>query len=310
MYFPILRGKQYELQAVEELSDLIKKHENVCPIIEPMNYNSLSKRILLELDNSETPFVLILNPSVGNLAGCMSDIEEQIISKLSSYNTTVLGLIVDDETQYNEIEEILQTFDEFQFAIYHIKDVNCTDKLLELSYAEKRIKYHFFYKHDTSKAYRKKFSDFKRVIIEDTYTSAKRNADYPTQNEFSNIVYKYKKNYFGFGDFQTIGGAYSNSGGPAHAVALHLTDEDDEDNEINIVHFISDDKEGNYNVQGKYFQALRKLCSFVEEKRGEPFTLGEIGFATNLKEGEFHGLGFPKKLSIMHHIHLMSEIIK
>lgn len=36
MYFPYLRGKQYELLAVKELSGLLGEQQKVVPIIEPV----------------------------------------------------------------------------------------------------------------------------------------------------------------------------------------------------------------------------------------------------------------------------------
>lgn len=310
MYFPVLRGKKYELQAVEELVAVIKKKKNICPVIEPMNVNSLTKRILFDLDSKESPFILAINPCVGDMVGCTEKIEDSLINEFSSFKSTMLAYLVDEETTLDEVKEVLEEFENFNFAIFHVNDTDIEDDLVALSKKEHRIKYHLFNKTETNKLYRKAFKDFNRVIIEDPYRPAKRNADYPKQNAFSDTVFKYHKNYYGFGDFQTIGGDYSENGGPAHAVALHLTDEDIDEEELNVVHFVSTDVKGNHNVQGKYFQALKKLCDYVEESRGEPFTVGEIGFAENLIEGKFHGLGFPKKLSIMHHVHLMSELMK
>lgn len=90
-------------------------------------------------------------------------------------------------------------------------------------------------------------------------------------------------------------------------VALHLTYL--KDNDIWIRHFVSDDKVGTTNVQGKYFQALRKLVDFLDHYNGTPETIGAKQFRENLADGVFHQLGYPKKLSIKHHVELMIQLL-
>ncbi len=310
MYFPILRGKQYELQALEELSTFIKDKRNVCPFIEPVNTNSLSKRILKNLDRDEVPFILALNPCVGEMTGCCEEIETELIDMFESTDTTMLGYFLSEETTVEEVKSILDRYNNFSFALYHIEESENVDEIIKLAKKNNSIRYHLFHKKNTGKKYRKNFSELNRVIIEDPFLSAEKNALYPKMNDFSDLAFEFSSEYFGFGDFQIVGEPYSESGGPATAVALHLTEEDMDDEEVTVRHFVSNDTDGRKNVQKKYFQALEKLCSHVVDLRGEPWTLGEIGFAENLKDKKYHGLGFPKKLSIMHHIELMSEIIK
>jgi len=309
MYFPVLRGKQYELQALESLIEVIHTNKNVCPIIEPMNYNSLSKRILKKLNQEKVPFVIMTNPLVGDLVGCEEEISEEIILELDSYDTTIVGYNINKMTTVDDLISFHERYENYEYAFYHNEDNESLEKLIFEFEKLKSIKYHFFFKDDTTKYYRKLVDKHKRVLIEDPFISAPRNVDYSHRNDFSSSIYKFKSKYLGFGDFQTIGKPYSDSGGPAHAVALHLTDNDEEDNELTIVHFVSTDTEGTHNVQGKYFQALEKLCDYVEDEREKPWTLGEESYLDNLQEGKYHGLGYPKKLSIMHHIHLISDII-
>ena len=74
MYFPYLRGKQYELLALKELSTLLGAENAVIPIIEPVRSTEGSglDRCLDALSEAGCDFILIMNPSVGALQGEMA----------------------------------------------------------------------------------------------------------------------------------------------------------------------------------------------------------------------------------------------
>lgn len=149
----------------------------------------------------------------------------------------------------------------------------------------------------------------KRVIIKDSFNRLSRNADYVPDEYFSDLFSTYKPDFYGFGDFQIVG-VGTGGGGPAHAVALHLTYlKEPNGQEIWVRHFVSDDKLGTSNVQGKYFQALRKLVTFLNQYSNTPETIGAREYRENLIDGVFHQLGYPKKLSMKHHIELMIQVL-
>ena len=90
MYFPYLRGKQFELIALRELCSLFPQELNkISPIIEPVKASSTIKSTLAEFVNRNANFNLIINPRVGDLEGQYERIIEIITSSIpAEYKTT------------------------------------------------------------------------------------------------------------------------------------------------------------------------------------------------------------------------------
>ena len=91
------------------------------------------------------------------------------------------------------------------------------------------------------KLYQKHFKGAKRVLLRDGFERM-RNADYVLVTPFSDLHATFgDEDMDGFGDFLIVGDEYRESGGPAYAVAIHLTFIDpDQDNAMQIYHFVSD----------------------------------------------------------------------
>ena len=65
MYFPYLRGRQYELIALRELLENNKLSNNVIPIIEPVRLSPTLVSTLEAFATKKQPCALIMNPAVG-----------------------------------------------------------------------------------------------------------------------------------------------------------------------------------------------------------------------------------------------------
>lgn len=67
MYQPYIRGKQFELIGIRELttSVLLPNKQKVSPIIEPVKNSSTLKTTLKELAGNDINFTVIANPQVG-----------------------------------------------------------------------------------------------------------------------------------------------------------------------------------------------------------------------------------------------------
>ena len=67
MYFPLLRGKQFELKALREFSASCPNNTHVIPIIEPVN-DGLSPLVqgIREMSQNGLCFAMILNPELGD----------------------------------------------------------------------------------------------------------------------------------------------------------------------------------------------------------------------------------------------------
>jgi hypothetical protein len=114
----------------------------------------------------------------------------------------------------------------------------------------------------------------------------------------------------GFGDFLIVGDEYSESGGPAYAIAIHLTFIDpDQDDLMQIYHFKSDQQSTPTDPAGKFAEALEVMMETIgppgSSKVYETSAIKE--FRMLHTQGHFPGLGYVKKLSMNHHIETLAH---
>ena len=137
------------------------------------------------------------------------------------------------------------------------------------------------------------------------------NAHYAPEEHFSDLHITYDdENMNGFGDFLIVGDEYSESGGPARAIAIHLTflKEDDDDN-MYIRHYVSNRTEGVSDPGGKFLEALQKLVIDIDKNYQLFNTNACDEYRKLLQEEHFPGLGVAKKLSMQHHIEIIAKFL-
>jgi hypothetical protein len=112
----------------------------------------------------------------------------------------------------------------------------------------------------------------------------------------------------GFGDFLIVGDVYSEGGGPAYAVAIHLTYIDaDDDDVMYVYHFVSTTNDTPTDPAGKFGQALQKLIDKLDTGHSKLFETSAIKEFRDLHaKKHFPGLGYVKKLSMKHHIETLA----
>lgn len=99
MYFPYLRGKQFELIAVRDLCSLFPNDIlKTSPVIEPVKSSSTLKSALKELAVKGVNFNIIINPRVGDLQQKHQDIIDVLNETIQNYNNYQLAIIVDSNT--------------------------------------------------------------------------------------------------------------------------------------------------------------------------------------------------------------------
>lgn len=308
MYHPYLRGKQYELILLRENAKLIK-NASMVPIIEPVkkNLTALNKAID-ELKKEYVPFILIINPSYGDFENNSLPIEEVISRTLADYNNFCIGYIVDANSKLIDVEDFLSRFTENQIAFIH-NNYPKPKELANLINQYANIKKHIFL--DDQILYRRQFNveGIERVLVKDGFNRSKSNRDYGGDETFSelHLTYSDELGLDGFGDFLIVGDQYIEGGGPAYAVAIHLTYINDEDERMNICHFVSNNNDTPTNPAGKFSEALYKLVQRVEEDtqiyQGEAYRQ----YKKLYDEGHYPGLGIVKKLSMQHHIEVLAD---
>lgn len=311
MYFPYLRGKQFELIALREISEIMaNKIESISPIIEPVKNSSTLKSTLLELRNKNINFNIIINPSVGDLKNSSGTVLDVIQEQLNGFSNYQIAIIVNESTNVPEMLDILRERD-IEFAgitLIHEAVTNVSaiiDFTDDFSFVNNVI-----YFQKTSRRYNREFDRNTWVGLEDFFITQLKNADYLSveDSQFSEEHLYYQQDGFkGFSDFLTIGDNYSETGFLPYAVAIHLSYADN-DNKIRIKHFVSDSNDDASDIGGKFAEALEKLVTWCEENN-IPNTIAILQFKELYRTGHFPGLGSIKKLSIMHHIELVLNLI-
>lgn len=66
MYFPYLRGRQFELIALRELLEGKRISEKVIPIIEPVKPSSTLLKTLKTFVKNDREIAVVFNPTVGD----------------------------------------------------------------------------------------------------------------------------------------------------------------------------------------------------------------------------------------------------
>ena len=120
MYYPYLRGKQFELLLVRENGELIKEND-IHPIIEPVNTNFKAiGRALDELNKLEVEYVLIINPKAGENPVKQDEILSKLYEEfIRGHKNVRMGYIVDAKSDINSMTNVLDKYIEMPFSIIH-----------------------------------------------------------------------------------------------------------------------------------------------------------------------------------------------
>ena len=173
--------------------------------------------------------------------------------------------------------------------------------------------HHVFIEEYANTLYRKHYDDSTRILVRDGF-KRRKNSEYakiPVE-EFSELHLTYRDmNMDGFGDFLIVGDSYSESGGPAYAVAIHLTFIDPEKDDVMFIyHFVSTTNDTPTDPAGKFAQALKKLIDTLDSGTSKLLESSAIKEFRDLHaKGHFPGLGYVKKLSMKHHIETLADFL-
>ena len=77
MYFPYLRGRQYELLALRELANNNLLGDYVIPIIEPVKLSPTLVNTMADFIKTNHPLSVIRNPAVGTFMSDWQDVQEE-----------------------------------------------------------------------------------------------------------------------------------------------------------------------------------------------------------------------------------------
>lgn len=311
MYFPYLRGKQFELLALKELSPLLGPRQNVTPIIEPVRAPEGGlTRCLQALSDNNLGYALVVNPSAGELqAEVMPEAIGNYIRTNGLPGTPTLGVLVDEAT---DIDATLRAYEgrygsHFPLMLVH-NGLSAELEALRLRTNSLNRKFDVV-DFGVRKAYFRAFRN-DQILLHDGFERAERNSDYLDRGEtdFSDDHLFYAdEGWTGFGDYLTIGSGYVDGGFTPRAVAIHWTYEPITGGIIKIRHFTSENNGDIANVGGKFLEAAKKLVAFLDQQ--DIHTVASEVMRQHLANSTYPGLGIVKKLSIQNHLELISTIL-
>lgn len=311
MYHPYFRGKQFELITIREMAPLMAASGFV-PIIEPVREALKGlERALTEICKAEGKAIVIVNPFHGDHADDGVSISALLEKGFLDKDGITAGILLQNDMDTGDALACYEKHKSHSPTFIHAGFTEARALAEKLGEGLADSSHVFFEKH-CHKLYRKHFKGAaKRVLLRDGF-ERRRNADHPAVELFSDLHVTFEEEDMdGFGDFLIVGDDYTEGGGPAYAVAIHLTFIDpDEDEVMYIYHFVSTTKDTPTDPAGKFAQALDKLIKKLDSGTSNLFESSAIKEFRELhKKGHFPGLGYVKKLSMNHHIETLVEFL-
>jgi hypothetical protein len=308
MYHPYFRGKQFELITIRETAELLAKSGFV-PIIEPVK-EALSglNRTLKAICDAGGKAVVIVNPYHGDHAEDGADITALLKDEFHANKNISAGILLKEDMDIGAALDYYKKHTKHKPIFVHAGFTEAK-ALAEKLGANIGATQHVFFEKHCGKLYRKHFKGSQRILLRDGF-KRRRNADHPPIEEFSDLHVTYEEEGMdGFGDFLIVGDDFIEGGGPAYAVAIHLTFIDpDKDDEMFINHFVSTTKDTPTDPAGKFGQALDKLIVKLDSGESKLFEGDAIKeFRSIHANSNFPGLGSVKKLSMKHHIETLAD---
>lgn len=310
MYFPYVRGKQFELIALRDLCKSLPNFSTkISPVIEPVKNSSTFKSTLKALAESNSNFNVIINPRFGDFKTPI-EIINILKSEIKQYQNYQIGIIIDEKSksQLETIVDFINDTDLNNLGITLMHNLEISSNKIDFLTTNLNVKYNLIYFSKTSRRYYREFNQDTRVSLDDYFKELSRNVDY--LNVDSNFSEEYRfyaqDGFVGFGDFLTIGDSYSETGFLPRAIAIHLSYIDEND-KIRVKHFVSDSNGDTSDIGGKFAEALDKLVTWCNSHN---INTKAVDIYRELHQrGHFPGLGTLKKLSIMNHIELIIDKI-
>lgn len=314
MYFPYVRGRQYELLALRELALNNLLGSTVIPIVEPVKLSPTLVNTMEDFIKLEQPIAIIGNPSVGSFLSDLDNAKNkprdagysQKFKEFFNYNSVIKTVIIGPYAK-----ELLEKIEKMGINKSEIIVINSNRDYMsfyENHFAEEAPLYTLI---PDESIFRRKTKQHK-VLLDDKFEKQDRNADYQdTPDEFFSDDHLYYKDdgFEGFSDYSVIGNEYLDSGFAPYAVAIHIVYFAD-DKTLRVRHFVSDTNDDISNPALKFYEAVKKLAKWYEANSSKiALTKGLEKLLTHYKQESYPGLGTIKKLSLMHHIELVGKYL-
>lgn len=310
MYHPYFRGKQFELITVRETAPILAAAQ-FKPIIEPVR-ESLGglQKALDAVVEAKGNAVVIVNPYHGDLSEAGGELTKLLQNKYLDLPSISAGILLKHDTTLAEALECYEAHEAHKPVFVHAGFGDAKGLADSLDDFTKKD-CHVFFDRFCGKLYQKHFKGAHRVLLKDGF-ERKRNADYAPVEPFSDLHVTYPdEGMDGFGDFLIVGDDFTEGGGPAYAVAIHLTFIDPgKDDAMWVYHFVSERQNTPKDPAGKFGEALAKMIQRLNAPKSYVVETEAVKeFREFYEQGHFPGLGYVKKLSMNHHVETLADYL-
>lgn len=292
MYYPYLRGKQFDLLALTALIQAKRWSPKVIPIIEPVRDSATLKKTIELFDQKKLPLYIVENPQVGTFKLFN---EKKHLWSLSKDSTVKRAWIV--------TEADLEPADLFLFNEHSPRSVQDIQHLMDLK-AQMVIPDQGRFRILPAE---------ERILLSEAFHNRKHVSDYGIKEDdffTDNHLYYLEDGFAGYSDYTIEGSRYFDKGGPSRAIAIHITYFDAYLN-LRVKHFVSDTNDSAKDQGLKFAEALDKLGRWYRRNQDQVLlTMGLQELLNYENEGKFPGLGTIKKWSLAHHLELLGSFLE
>lgn len=308
MYFPLLRGKQYELVALKEFAEAHSGNQGLCPIIEPVRVlPDALVRAADVLSSNGIRYCVVLNPEKGDYALETNRFEiGEYLHRFDGFAIKPVPAFISDGKsasvlrmieQYN-LREVMVIYEDTFDMESQDDDALCNHNA---------VSYIVCGPVDSRSNKRYLLRTGKNIIrLDDNFVVRKPNTAYRgiEEDPYTEEPFYYGNDHFyGFSDYCVLPKAFVEGGTTPTAVAIHLTYRK-RDDAIWVHHFVSDELCDTGNIRNKFENAASKVVAFY---RNVAPTDAAQWLIQN--SGRYPGLGVLKKITMKNHLELISNIL-
>ena len=309
MYFPLLRGKQFELVALKEFAEAYPGNQWICPVIEPVRVlPDALVRAASVLSSHSLKYAVVLNPENGDYAvetnrfgipAFLQRFEDFEIKPIQAFFADGKSAEVMDIIDSLALQDVMVIYED-SLDIENEADVALCN--------HPSVSYIISATTDSRSTFRFLIKTEKHIIcLHDNFVVRKPNSAYRLTDEdpYTEDPFYYKDDrFFGFSDYCVLPKAFAEGGMTPTAVAIHMTYRKRED-AIWVRHFVSDKAlDARKDIRKKFESAMEAFCTFYDGV--EPTAAAK---ALMEKRANYPGLGVLKKITMLNHMQLITSIL-
>lgn len=306
MYFPLLRGKQYELIALREFAEANPGNTWLCPIIEPVRVlHDTLIRAAGVMSKCKMNYCVILNPVRGDYAIRSNRFEIlDFLRKFDELDVKPIPAFYADG-KCHEVKQSIEAFGlkDVMLIFEGSFDIEASNELCN----HNAVSYIVCAEADSRSNSRYLMKTGKHIIrLDDRFEVRKPNTSYRgiDEDSYTEEFYYYRDdNFYGFSDYCVLPKEFVEGGTTPTAIAIHLSYRKKEDS-IWVRHFVSDESCDNLNVRSKFENAMNYLKNFYNDTPTTPSVDWLISHSS-----KYPGLGVLKKVTVLNHMQLITTIL-